>query len=79
MKIERFFASIFQNISKTAESILIKKIERNHSLLVYKNALTNEHRKNDILRDINDFVKVSVSTLVSMLSNFVYALAQNLV
>ena len=40
-----------------------------------KKALMTEHRKSYILRDINDFVKMFVSTL----RNFVYALAQKLV
>ena len=30
------FASFFRNILKTAENILIKKIGRNHGILVYK-------------------------------------------
>ena len=51
------------------ETILINKIEQNHGVLVYKKA--EEHRKNYILRDINNFVKY-----VSTLPNFVYALAQ---
>ena len=38
----------FRNISKTAETILIKKIGRNHGISVYKKALINEHRKNYI-------------------------------
>ena len=65
-----FFASFFRNISKTAETIFIKKIELNHGISVYKIALTSEHQKNYIFRDINDFVKMSVSTLVSTLPNF---------
>ena len=36
--------------------------------------LMNKYRKNYILRDINDLVKMFVSTL----SNFMYALAQKL-
>ena len=48
-----FFASFFRNISKTAETILIKKIERNHGISVYKKALISEHRKNYIFRDNN--------------------------
>ena len=58
------FASFFRNISKTAQSILIKKIGRNHGISVYKKAPINEHRKNYILRDNNCFVKMSVSLLV---------------
>ena len=37
----------FGNISKTAEIILIKKIEKTHGVLVYKKALISEHREND--------------------------------
>ena len=55
-----------------------KKIERNHDVLVYKKALMSEQRKNYVLRDINDFVKMSVCTLVCTLPNSVYALAQKL-
>ena len=61
-----FFASFFRNISKTAETILIKKIGRNHSISVYKKALISENRKNYIFRDNNCFVKMSVSLLVSL-------------
>ena len=43
----------FRNISKTAERILLKKIERNHSILVYKKSLVIEHQKITFLRDIN--------------------------
>ena len=60
-----FFASFFRNISKTAETILIKKIGRNHSISVYKKALICEHRKNNIFRDIKCFVKMFVSTCVA--------------
>ena len=60
-----FFASFFRNISKTAETILIKKIRRNHGISVYKKALIGEHRKNYIFRNNNCFVKMSVSLLVS--------------
>ena len=74
-----FFASFFRNISKTAEIILLKKIGINHGVLLYKKALMNEHRKDYILRNINDFVKMSVSTLVNTLPHFVYALVQKLV
>ena len=59
-----FFASFFRNISKTAETILIKKIGRNHGISVYKKALLSEYRKNYIFRDNNCFVKMSVSLLV---------------
>ena len=40
-----------------AETILIKKNEQNHDVLVCKEALRSEYRKNYILRDINYFVK----------------------
>ena len=46
-----FFASIFRNISKTAETILTKKIGQSHGISVYKKALISEHRKNYIFRD----------------------------
>ena len=71
-----FFASFFQNISKTAETILTEKIGRNHDILVYKKALISKHRKNYIFRDINYFVKMSVGLLVSLLSIFMDKLAQ---
>ena len=41
-----FFCFFFRNISKTAETILIKKIERNHGISVYKKAVISEHPKN---------------------------------
>ena len=66
MKKSVIFASFFRNISKTAEKVLINKIEQNHTVLVYKKALMSEHRKNYIFRDISYFVKMSVSLLVSM-------------
>ena len=56
-----FFASFFRNISKTVQTIMIKKIQRNHGIWVYKKGLISEHRKNDIFRDNNCFVKMSVS------------------
>ena len=40
-----FFVSFFRNISKTAETILIKKIGLNHGISVYKKALISEHQK----------------------------------
>ena len=46
-----------------AENILIKKIGRNHDISVYKKALICDHRKKYILRDINYFVKMFISTL----------------
>ena len=65
-----FFASFFRNTSKTAETILIKKIGRIHGFSVYKKALISEHEKNYIFRDNNCFVKMSVSVLVCTLLNF---------
>ena len=61
MKKVLLFSSFSQNISKTAETILIKKIERNRDGLVYKKALMSEHRKNNIFQD-NGIVKMPVST-----------------
>ena len=58
-----------------AQTILFKKIEQNHGAFLYKKSLLTEHRKNYILLDKNNFVKMFVSTL----TNFVYALAQKLV
>ena len=78
MKKVAFFASFFPNISKTAKTILIKKIGRNHGISVYKKALINEHRKNYIFRDNNCFVKMSVSWSVRY-QIFVDELAQKLV
>ena len=43
-----FIASFFRNISKAVETILIKKIGRNHVISVYKKDLMSEHRKNYI-------------------------------
>ena len=63
MKKVFFFASFILNISKTAETILIKKIGRNHGISDYKKALISEHRKNYI------FVKISISLLVCALPN----------
>ena len=40
-----FVASFFRNISKTAETILIKKIGWNHGISVYKKVLISEHGK----------------------------------
>ena len=53
-----FFASFFLNISKTVETILIKKYWAkpwHFSLQI------TEHRKNYIFRDNNCFFKMSVS------------------
>ena len=55
-----FLLLFFRNISKTAETILIKKIGRNHGISIYKKALC-EHGKNYIFQDNNCFVKMSVS------------------
>ena len=51
-------ASFFRNISKTAETILIKKIEQSHGISVYKKALISQHQKNYIFRDNKCFVKM---------------------
>ena len=64
------FCLVFFEISQKRLKLLKKKIERNHCILLYKKAQMIEHRKNYILRDIGDFVKMSISTL----PNFVYAL-----
>ena len=75
-----FFAWFFRNISKAAETILIIKIEQNHGVLVYKKALMSENPKNNIFRDINCFVKMSVSfSTYVRYQIFIYALAQQLV
>ena len=42
----------------------LQKVQRNHSVLVFKKALQSEHRKNYILPDINYFVETAVSMLV---------------
>ena len=60
-----FLLRFFKISQKTAEIILIKKIGQNHG--VYKKALINEHRKNYFFRDINYFVKMSISMLVGFL------------
>ena len=57
------FLLFFRNISKTAETILTKKIGRNHGFSVYKKALVSEHQKNYMYRDKNCFVKLFVSLL----------------
>ena len=59
-----------------AETILIKKIRRNHGISVYKKAQISEHHKNYIFRDNNCYVKMSVSQLVCKLPIFVDELAQ---
>ena len=64
-----FIPSFFRNISKTAETILIKKIGRNHGISDYKKAQISGHRKNYIFRDNKCFVKMSVSLLVSLCAN----------
>ena len=73
------FPSFFRNVSKTAETILIKKIGRNHGISIYKKALISEHRKNYIFRDNNCCVKMSVCLLVCTLPIFVDELVQKLV
>ena len=73
-----FFCFIFRNTTKTAETILIKKVERKHGIFAYKKDLMNEHRKNYIFRHDNCFVKMSASTLVRY-QIFVDTLAQKLV
>ena len=62
-----FLAPFFRNISKTTETILIKKIGRTQGISVYKKALISGHQKNYIFRNNNCFVKMSVSLLVSKL------------
>ena len=47
-----------------AGTILIKETEQNHGILNYKKPQISEHRNNDILRDINYYVKMSVCTYV---------------
>ena len=71
-----FFASLFENISNTAETILIKKIEQNHGVLVYKKVLMSEHRK-IIFFEI--LIVLSKCLLVHTFQIFVYALDQKLV
>ena len=63
-----FLPSFFRNISKTAETILIKKkklAETMHDISVYKKSLISEHRKNFFFQDNNCFVKISVSLCVT--------------
>ena len=62
----------FRNISKTAETILLKKIGRNHGISIYKKALISEHRKNYIFRDNNCFVKLSVSLYFTNFKNYIF-------
>ena len=73
------FCFVFLKYLKNGSNYFIKKkkkkIERTMAFSSTKKSLMREHRKNYILRDINDFDKMSVS----MLPNFVYALAQKLV
>lgn len=52
-----------QKISKTVKAILIKKkkkIVRNHYVMDYKKVSYSKHPKNDIIRDIQYFFKISV-------------------
>ena len=44
--------SFFRNVSKTAETILIKKIGRNHGISIYKKTLISENRKKIIFFEI---------------------------
>ena len=74
-KVLFFFCSFFGNISKTAETILIKKIGQNHGVSVYKKALISEHRKNYIFRENT---VLSKCLLVCKLPIFVDKLAQKL-
>ena len=62
-----FFFKISQKQLKLLYFDKKKKIGRNHSISVYKKFLISEHQKNYIFRDINYFVKMSVSLLVSLL------------
>ena len=70
------FFFFFEISQKQLKNILIKKIVRNHGILVYKKAFMSEHRKNYIFRDINCFVKMPVSTLVRAccVTNFLWTL-----
>ena len=74
-----FFASFFQNILKTAETILIKNNWAkpwHFGLQKWSNKCTSKYY---IFRDNNCFVKMSVSLLVCTLPIFVDELAQKLV
>ena len=68
------FASFFQNISKTAGTVLLKKNQAKPWRFSLQKTPNDWTSKNYILRDIRDFVKMSYSRL----TNFVYALAQKL-
>ena len=48
-------------------------------MMLWSTRKSDKVNKNYTLRDINYFGKISVSTLVSTLPNFVYALVQKLV
>ena len=78
-KVLFFFASFFRNISKTAETILVKKNWAKPWHFGPQKSLISEHQKNYIFRDNNYFVKMSASLLVRTLPIFVDALAQKLV
>ena len=56
-----FCLFVFSEYRKNGWNFLIKKIEQNYCVLVYKKALMSEHQKNYILRDINYFAKMSVT------------------
>ena len=56
-----FFGSFFRNISKTAETILIKKLGETMAFRSTKKTLISEDGKNYNFRDNNCFVKMFVS------------------
>ena len=58
-----FLLLFFRNISKTAETVLIKKIGRSYDISVYKKAQISEHRKNDIFWTITVFSKCLLVSL----------------
>ena len=55
MKKVVFLLLFFEISQKTAETILMKKIERNHGTSVYKKVLISEYRRNYFFRDITVF------------------------
>ena len=56
-----FWLRFFEIFQKRQTIFIKKKIEQNHDVLVYKKDLVTKHRKSYIFRDINCFVKMSVS------------------
>ena len=77
---KQFFASFFRNNSKTAETILIKKIGRNHGISVYNKALKVNIEKMIFFEIITGLSKcLLVSQLVCTLPIVVDELAQKLV